>query len=87
MSDSNATTISGWIVEVYPKKYLKFSSGSADLTDSIFEAKVFGRVDVAEHFASDLYIDWDDVGEDYPKFHSVKMTAEILETAEYVKFH
>lgn len=77
MSDSNATTISGWIVEVYPKKYLKFSSGSADLTDSIFEAKVFGRVDVAESFASELYIDWKDVGEDYPKFHRVKMTAEI----------
>ena len=77
MRNSNATTISGWIVEVYPKKYLKFSSGSADLTDNIFEAKVFGRVDVAERFASDLYIDWDDVGEDYPKFLKVKMSAEI----------
>lgn len=74
-----ATTISGWIVEVYPKKYLKFASGSADLTDSIFEAKVFGRVDVAEEFASELYIDWDDVGEDYPKFHKVKLSVEIME--------
>lgn len=78
MSKSNETTITGWIVEVYPKTYLKFSSGSADLTDSIFEAKVFRRVGEAGVLASELYIDWDDVGEDYPKFHRVKMTAEIV---------
>ena len=78
MSKSNATTISGWIVEVYPKMYLKYD-GSADLTYNIFEAKVSGRVDVAKELASDLYIDWDDVGEDYPKFLKVKMSAEIME--------
>jgi len=76
MSSPNATTISGWIVEVYPKKYLKFD-GSADITDNIFEARVSGRLDVAEELASDLYIDWNDVGEDYPKYHKVKMSAEI----------
>ena len=79
MGNSNATTISGWIVEVYPKKYLKFTNGNADLTDNIFEAKVSGRVDVAEELTSYLYIDWNDVGKDYPKFHEVKMSVEIME--------
>ena len=77
MSNPNATTISGWIVEVYPKKYLKLTNGNADLTDNIFEAKVSGRVDVAEELTSYLYIDWNDVGEDYPKFLNVKLSAEI----------
>ena len=80
MSEFNATTITGWIVEIYPKQYLKWTDGGADLTDSLFEAKIAGSVEEAESLASDLYIEWDDVGKDYPKFHKVKMSVEMVET-------
>ena len=77
--------VSGWVMELYPGKYLKKVLEGGDFMDTyeITEAKMVDSEDTLVRLADELYVDFGSVGEGYPKFHKVRLTAEIVDTITY----